>query len=179
MMETRSPTSPQRSHIKNGTVVPGAGSTTNLGARSERSRSAKRTPTKFAPGGIELIPQPSSMPADPLVCSIAAIREDPVLTREAELVRGEERMHVCLINVRLGTHLHFENDVRYRQCSHRHRTERHIPSSSSTNRCAIYIWRTGCIERPRSKSVLWEERTLPSELDHCVACYGVEHAYHC
>jgi hypothetical protein len=69
-LESRSPTSPQRSHIKNGSVVPGAGSTTNLGARNERKGSVQRRPTKFAPGGIELIPQPSSMPADPLVCSM-------------------------------------------------------------------------------------------------------------
>ena len=69
-MEAGSPTSPQRSHIKNGKVLPGPGSTTNLGTRSERVSSPKRQPTKFAPGGVELIPQPSSMPADPLVCSI-------------------------------------------------------------------------------------------------------------
>jgi hypothetical protein len=69
-LESRSPTSPQRSHIKNGSVVPGAGSTTNLGTRNERKGSVQRRPTKLAPGGIGLIPQPSSMPADPLVCSM-------------------------------------------------------------------------------------------------------------
>jgi hypothetical protein len=69
-LETRSPTTPQRSHIKNGALVRGAESTTNLDARSERDGSPKRMPTKFAPGGIELIPQPSSLPADPLVCSM-------------------------------------------------------------------------------------------------------------
>jgi hypothetical protein len=72
-MESLSPTSPQRSHIKNGTVVPGAANTATCGARSERSGNAKRTPTKFAPGGVELIPQPSSMTLDPLVRSMATI----------------------------------------------------------------------------------------------------------
>jgi hypothetical protein len=67
-LESRSPTSPQRSHIKNGSVVLGAGSTTNLDAKNERKGSVQRQPTKFAPRGIELIPHPSSMPADPLVC---------------------------------------------------------------------------------------------------------------
>ena len=85
-LETRSPTTPQRSHIKNGALVPGAGSTTNLGARSVREGSSKRPPTKFAPGGIELIPQPSSLPADPLVCRMLTNSKDHLLISDPELV---------------------------------------------------------------------------------------------
>jgi hypothetical protein len=90
-MESMSPTSPQRSHVKNGTVVPGAGSTANLGARSERSGSAKRTPTKFAPGGIELIPQPSSMPVDPLVRSMGRNSRAPSANDECRTGQGRRK----------------------------------------------------------------------------------------
>jgi hypothetical protein len=72
------PTTPQRSHIQNGAVVPGARSTTNLSTKGQRDGSMKRRPTKFAPGGIDLIPQPSASPSDPLVCSLATKSEHPV-----------------------------------------------------------------------------------------------------
>ena len=112
-LETRSPTTPQRSHIKNGALVPGAGSTTNLGARSERDGSPKRLPTKFAPGGIELIPQPSSSPADPLVCSMRTKSKYPLLIFDPELVETEERMYICFTDFRSGARLHIENNVRH------------------------------------------------------------------
>jgi hypothetical protein len=60
--------SPQRSHIQNGSVVPGARSETSS-AQNERDGGAKRKPVRFGPGGVELVPQPSSLPQDPLVCS--------------------------------------------------------------------------------------------------------------
>jgi hypothetical protein len=74
-LDSGSPTTPQRSHIQNGAVVPGGRSTTNLCRKSQRDGSMKRRPTKFAPGGIELIPQPSSSPSDPLVRSLATESE--------------------------------------------------------------------------------------------------------
>jgi len=58
--------------------VPGARSTTNLSTKGQRDGSMKRRPTKFARGGIELIPQPSASPSDPLVCSLATKSEHPV-----------------------------------------------------------------------------------------------------
>jgi len=62
------PKTPQRSHIQNGSVVPGLRSETSNAQNERRDGGAKRQSVKFAPGGIELVPQPSSMPQDPLVC---------------------------------------------------------------------------------------------------------------
>lgn len=77
-LDSGSPTTPQRSHIQNGAMVPGARNTTNLSTKGQSHGSMKRKPTEFAPGGIELIPQPSSSPSDPLVRLLATESEHPV-----------------------------------------------------------------------------------------------------
>lgn len=77
-LDSGSPSMLQRSHIQNGAIVPGARSTTNLSTKGQRDGNVRRRPTKFAPGGIELIPQPSSSPSDPLVRSLATESEHTV-----------------------------------------------------------------------------------------------------
>jgi hypothetical protein len=77
-LDSGSPTTPQRSHIQNGAMVPGARSTMNLSIKGQRDRSMNRKPTRFEPGGRELIPQPSCSPSDPLVRLLATESEHPV-----------------------------------------------------------------------------------------------------
>src|ERR1700693_552324 len=96
----------------------------------------------------------------------------------AELVKGEEGMYLCLDNLRPGTHMPLKNDVCHSQCCDRCGTQRHISGSSSSNGCTIHIWRYCCIESPCYKSVFGEKGTLPCERYHCIACYGMEYAYH-
>jgi hypothetical protein len=62
------PKTPQRSHIRNGSVVPGPRSETFNTQNERRDGGAKKQSVKFASGGIEQVPEPSSMPQDLLVC---------------------------------------------------------------------------------------------------------------
>jgi hypothetical protein len=177
-LDSGSPTTPQRSHIQNGSVVPGAGSTTNLGSKTHRNGSAKKRPTVFAPGGIELVPQPSSSPSDPLVRSLSTESRLSVADHAIELVTVEERMYFRLINLCRGTHMYIENHVRHSQCGDRYATQCHVSCGSSADWRALYLWRVCCFESSCSESVLGEEGALHIEREHGIVFYGVEYAYH-
>ncbi len=63
------PIKPPMSHIQNGSMVLGARND-DFDAKDEWDRKASRKSVKVRRGEVELIPQPSSSSADPLVCPV-------------------------------------------------------------------------------------------------------------
>lgn len=171
------PKTPQMSHIQNGSVVPGPRSETFNAQNERKDGGAKREPVKFAPGGIELVPQPSSMPQDPLVCSFSTTRSRYMLTKDTELDKVKERMYLRLAHLRCGTPLHHENDVRHSQRGNCNGTQCFVWSSSSAYRCTIYLWRFIWVDGSYPESKFWKEGTLSIERGHHVARRSVEYAY--